>query len=41
MTIREKTYTADELWTLSHQPEYADMRLELSEGELIAMSPAG
>lgn len=37
---QERTYTAADLWELSHSPEYANMRLELSEGKLIIMSPA-
>jgi Uma2 family endonuclease len=41
MAIQEKLYSADDLWELSHRPEYADMRLELSEGRLIVMPPAG
>jgi Uma2 family endonuclease len=39
--IAESLYTADDLWTLSHLPEYSDKRLELREGALIEMSPAG
>lgn len=38
---QQKVYSADDLWELSHSPEYADMRLELDEGELIVMSPSG
>lgn len=41
MVIRERLYTADDLWVLSHSPEYAATRLELSEGRLIEMAPAG
>jgi Uma2 family endonuclease len=41
MSIQEKLYTAAELWELSHQPEYRDKRLELSEGRLIEMSLSG
>jgi Uma2 family endonuclease len=41
MVIQEKFYTADDLWELSHRPEYDEMRLELSEGNLIIKSPAG
>jgi len=41
MVIREKVYSAEHLWELSHSPEYAGKRLELSEGRLIVMSPAG
>ncbi|MDZ4764019.1 MAG: Uma2 family endonuclease [Chloroflexota bacterium] len=35
-----RTYTVDDLYELARLPEYADMRLELSEGRLITMSPA-
>jgi Uma2 family endonuclease len=41
MTVMEKLYTAEDLWELSHSREYAEKRLELIEGELIEMSPAG
>lgn len=41
MAIREHTLTAHDLWQLSHSPEYSDQRLELVEGRLIVMSPAG
>lgn len=41
MTTRDKTYTADDLWTLSHAPQYANKRLELIDGELYEMTPAG
>jgi Uma2 family endonuclease len=41
MAVQEKLYTAEDLWALSHLPENADKRLELSEGVLIEMSPAG
>lgn len=43
MVVREleRFYTADDLWELSHQPEYADKKLELSNGSLIVMSPIG
>lgn len=41
MTVLARTYTPDELWELSATPEYVDQRLELSEGELIVMSPTG
>lgn len=40
-TVSVQLYTAADLWALSHQPEYADKRLELREGVLIEMSPAG
>jgi Uma2 family endonuclease len=38
--IREKFYSAEELWELSHDPENDAKRFELSEGVLIEMSPA-
>ena len=43
MAVKEpvKICTAEDLWELSHSPEYADKRLELVEGELVIMSPAG
>ncbi len=41
MVIRERFYTADDLWALSHLPEHDGKRFELSEGMLIEMSPAG
>jgi Uma2 family endonuclease len=41
MVVQEKIRTAEDLWELSHKSEFADMRLELSEGRLIVMSPAG
>jgi Uma2 family endonuclease len=40
VVVQERSYTAHDLWTLSHLPEYDSRRLELSEGELIEMSPA-
>ncbi|MBI5666413.1 MAG: Uma2 family endonuclease [Chloroflexi bacterium] len=40
MVTRERLYTIEDLWQLSHSPEYDEMRLELNEGELIVMSPA-
>lgn len=39
--IREKFYSAEKLWELSHAPENDSRRFELSEGVLIEMSPAG
>ncbi|MBK9124896.1 MAG: Uma2 family endonuclease [Chloroflexi bacterium] len=36
-----KLYTAADLWALSHSADYDSARLELDEGELIVMSPAG
>ncbi len=40
MAVIERTYTADDLIGLSHSPQYDELRLELSDGELIIMSPA-
>lgn len=40
MAIAERPYTANDLLTLAHAPEYDEMRLELSDGELIIMAPA-
>ncbi len=37
MSVIEKTYTAEDLWELSR----GGVRLELIEGELVEMSPAG
>lgn len=41
MVIQERVYSADEFWELSRQPEYADRHLELIEGEIYPMTPAG
>jgi Uma2 family endonuclease len=41
MVVDVRHYTAADLWELSHSREYANMRLELSQGELIVMSPSG
>jgi Uma2 family endonuclease len=41
MVIREKFYTAEEFWEIAHLPEFVDKRLELIEGEIQEMSPAG
>lgn len=41
MALNERLYTANDLWELSHSSEYNEMRLELREGELIVMPPAG
>lgn len=41
MTIRERFYTAEDLWVMSHDPENDLRRFELSEGMLIQMTPAG
>jgi len=40
MAVVERTYTADDLVVLSHSPQYDELRLELSDGELIIMAPA-
>jgi Uma2 family endonuclease len=37
----QHTYTAEDLWELSHLPENSEKRLELVEGVLIEMPPAG
>lgn len=37
---QEKLYSVEDLWELSHLPENADQRFELSEGRLVVMSPA-
>ncbi len=37
MAVRERLYTADELWALSHEGK----RYELDEGVLVEMSPTG
>ena len=41
MVIREKFYSADDLWEMSHLPQYADRRLELIDGVIYDMPPAG
>lgn len=41
MSTRERIYSADDLWALSHDPANSEQRFELSEGELLTMSPAG
>lgn len=41
MVVRERLYTVEDLWTLSRQAESDEQRLELSEGELVTMTPAG
>lgn len=41
MLIDEHFYTAEDLLRLAQSPAYAGKRLELSEGRLIVMSPAG
>jgi Uma2 family endonuclease len=41
MVIQEKFYTAEEFWEISRRPENANKRLELVEGEIREMTPAG
>ncbi len=41
MTVRERFYSAEDLWVMSHDPENDARRFELSEGMLIEMTPAG
>jgi Uma2 family endonuclease len=40
MAVRERLYTAQELWEFSHRPGES-ARYELTEGQLALMSPAG
>jgi Uma2 family endonuclease len=40
MAVQEKFYSADDLLELSQSPEYSEMCLELSEGDLVIMTPA-
>lgn len=41
MTIQEKTISASEFWALCQTPEYEDLHVELIEGEIEEMAPAG
>lgn len=41
MTVQEKLYSVDDFWELEQLPEYIDMRLELVEGVIVTMPPAG
>ncbi len=41
MTVETRTYTADDLWTISHLPENDGRRFRLIEGELREMAPTG
>lgn len=41
MQIHTRLISADEFWTLANSPTFQDKRLELVEGELVIMSPAG
>lgn len=39
--IEQRFYSAEELWEAAHRPENAGKRLQLIEGELCEMPPAG
>lgn len=41
MQTHTRPISADEFWTIAGSPAYQDQRLELVEGELVIMSPAG
>jgi Uma2 family endonuclease len=41
MVVQEKLYTVEEFWEIAHLPENADLRLELVEGVIYTMPPAG
>ncbi len=41
MTVREKRYTIDEFWEIAHRPENDEKRMELVEGVIYEMPPAG
>lgn len=41
MAIQEKTISADEFWELCQTPEYEDLHIELIEGVIEEMAPAG
>lgn len=41
MVVQERLYTAEEFWELLKEPEYAGRHLELVEGEIREMTPAG
>lgn len=41
MVVQERFYTAEEFWELLKEPEYAGRHLELVEGEIREMTPAG
>ncbi len=41
MTVQEKLYTVEEFWEIAHLSENADLRLELVEGVVSKMPPAG
>ena len=41
MAVQERVYDVDSFWELVHQPENADKRLELINGEIIEMPAPG
>jgi len=41
MTVQEKWISADEFWEIAHLPENADKHMELIEGVIYEMPPAG
>lgn len=41
MAVQEKLYTVDEFWEIAHLPENDEKRLELVEGVIYTMPPAG
>ena len=40
MVAQERLYTAEEFWEIAQQPENADKRLALVDGEIIEMPPS-
>ncbi len=41
MLTAEKLYSVDAFWSLTHHPDHAGKRLELIEGVVVEMAPAG
>ena len=41
MAVQEKLYTVEDLWEFAHQPENNELRMELVEGVIYTMPPAG
>lgn len=41
MAVQEKLYTADEFWEIAHLPENSERRMELMDGVILEMAPAG
>lgn len=41
MAVHEKPLTAEDVQALSQQPEYQGMRLDVIDGEVFALAPAG